>query len=208
MKSAKRRLILAMCGAVALALAAATPSVLGQTTERLGDILELSNRLYEEGMTRGDGVLVFAAARLRLLHLPIEPTSEGAGWISGAAMLRTAENLAASDATLSAMIARQREDIPRGGLNGPQVDSVRVDGAGEARLTHRFKRGAPAYVYAEGAQNTQLSIVVLDQRRPVCRTRIESGRAMCRWVAAREGAFTTIVRNLSPEATTILVVTN
>lgn len=179
-----------------------------QAMAPLAETLDLSSRLYETGMARGDAVLVFAAARLRLSRLPVEPAADAAGWVSGGAMLQAAERLAATDAGLRAMIERQREDIPRGGLEGPQVTSVRIPGESEARLAHAFQGGKPAYIYAEGALTSRLSITVLKGRTAVCRTRIEPARALCRWVADRDGPVTTVVRNLSTDAATILVVTN
>lgn len=200
---------LTAAGSVGLAsVSKAKPASSPEDASTPWEALELSSRLYQEGMARQDALLVAAAARLRTTHLWIEPDGQVPGWVSGSAMLRTAEKMAASDPGLRAIIAEAGEEAPRGGLNGPQVASVLIAGRGEARLTHAFKGGRPAYVYAEGALTSQLSIAVLNGRTPVCETRVEVGRALCRWMAARDGPVTTVVRNGSAEAATFLVVTN
>lgn len=209
MKPLARGVKHAICAAVALVSAAGAAMVAtAQTAPSLGEILELSSRLYQEGVARRDAILIVAAARLRLTHLAAERAPGPPGWVSGVAMLRVAEEFAASDEGVREMIARLGEETVRGGLEGPQVASVLVRGLGEVRLPHGFKGGRPAYVYAEGALTSRLSIAVLDGRTTVCQTRVEPGRALCRWVAVRDGPVTTIVRNRSSEAVTVLVVTN
>lgn len=210
MKPKARWLRRAMCGTLGVACVAGAATVaLAQSAGRpLWEVLDLSSRLYEEGMERRDAILVLAAARLRLSELPIEPNTAEGGWVSGRAMLGEAEDLAASDPDLRNAIARLKDEIERGGLEGPQVASVRVEGQTELRLSHGFKGGRPAYVYAEGAPTSRLSIIILENRTRLCETSIEVGRALCRWVAARDGPVTTVVRNHAANPATILVVTN
>lgn len=174
----------------------------------LAEVLDLSGRLYVQGIATQDPVIVLAAARLRLSRFTAELGPEANGWTSGSAMLASAEILAAEDPALRALISRQHEDISRGGLDGPQVVSTRVPGKGQVRLSHAFKGGLPAYVYAEGSLSARLSVTVMVEDTAVCRTPVETGRALCRWIAADDRGVTTIVSNLSAEDTTILVVTN
>lgn len=201
---------LAMCASVALASAgyATMEAVAQPAPASLVEILDLSSRLYQEGIARGDALLVLAAARLRLSRLDIEPNADADVWISGRSMLGEAEALAASDPSLREAITRLRDETERGGLDGPQVASVRVAGQSELHLAHAFRNGRPAYVYAEGAPTSRLSLTVLEARSEVCRTAVEIGRALCRWVAAQDGPVTTVVRNHTGTPATILVVTN
>lgn len=210
MKSFVQGLRVAACGAVALALcgAASITAVAQPAVSSIGEILQLSSRLYEEGMARQDAILVFAAARLRLSQLPMETSAETPGWISGNTMLRTAEEMAVSEPALRTMIVRLGQETTRGGLNGPQVSSVTVQGKAEYRLPLAFAGGRPAYIYAEGAPGYPLSVTVLESQSQVCATPVEVSRVLCRWVAARDGPVTTIVRNHADTATTVLVVTN
>lgn len=210
MKPFVQGLRVAASGAIALAFCggASITAVAQPAGSSLAETLHLSSRLYEEGMARQDAILVFAAARLRLSQLPIETSAETPGWISGNTMLRAAEEMAVSEPALRAMIVRLGEETTRGGLNGPQVSSVTVDGKGELRLPHAFEGGRPAYIYAEGVPGAPLSVTVLESQSQVCATPIETSRVLCRWVPTREGPVTTIVRNHADTATTVLVVTN
>ncbi|MEL7099370.1 MAG: hypothetical protein AAGM84_11125 [Pseudomonadota bacterium] len=199
--------------ALIVALIGTSSTVLAETPLKLA---EVSRQLYDAGVEARDPLLVIAAAKLRR-GLGIEQTDRvaeggtaGDGPFDAAAMLDTAEKLAAGDPLMEGLIEDIRAERTKGVTNGPVYNIAQIGGG--RTDTYRavpFDGGKYAEIYVEARDSSDLNLKVFDaQNRLVCSDTDSSAIAYCGWQPRSSGNFTIAVENATGRTVTYNLITN
>jgi hypothetical protein len=189
-------------------LLTATPTRAGDLPRQVpADAAELSLRLYEAGTSNNDPLLIVTAAHLRRQIAPLEVVDTST-WVSWREMLEKAEALAGEQTALQMLIQAMKSNIPRGGIDGPKVASVRVDGNKSYQLEQVFVADKPGYAYVETKAEVRVRLHVAIDGRTVCQQGPELGRALCRWPMKSQARVRITISNLSAAPTNMLMVLN
>lgn len=186
-----------------IALSSGTASV-SQTPIQL---LEMSGRLFEQGIERLDPILMIAAAKLRRsLALEKKQASSDNGSsteiiaediVSWQDMLDTAISLDPEDEQITTLVADVRAESMKGVKTG-QVYSITTlrSGGTDTYPALPYKGGAYAEVYVEGKGRADLNLYVTDsKKRLVCSDTDISTIAYCGWRPDQSDEFVITVKN-------------
>jgi hypothetical protein len=186
----------------------------GAAAWRAMDILELAERLTDQGLARDDALALIVAARMKLRYggrevdrQPLRPSGRAMAVTvalprpaphprSATALLARARTLAAGRADLLALIDDAAQERARGNDDGPSQHTRVSVGHTTDTYRLRFRVGEPATVLISGDGGTNLDLYVFDGRGArVCAAEKLDDVEVCRWQPAANGDFTVQIVN-------------
>ena len=166
---------------------------------------ELSARVHAAGLATGDPLILLTAAQLRK-EAGLPPDLP----LSADAILTEAEELAAGDPALLALIGDIRADKAKGVASGPIYHLAALPaGLAETRPPMPFRGGEYAEAYVEAAPGADLNLTVLDAGgHVVCTDTDRSHIAYCGWTPAADGEFVLKIKNAGSAPADYALMTN
>lgn len=195
----------------------------GDSAASVSDVatLSLAHELFALGQAHGDALAVLVAARLAsgvasapgsgATLTPGGPDTRDALVPPATAemMFATAGSLADGDATLLALIADARAEVPRGAIGGVQQWASRVRSGQTDVWEVAFEGGARAEIAVIGDGRSNLDVILTDEGGNVlCLDSSPSDQVYCDFVPAWDGNFYLSVENSGSERNTYYLVTN
>ncbi len=188
--------------AALLILTALPAGAEGTSALRLAD---LSARLYAEGVSQSDPVLVVTAARLRK-EAALSPGLP----LTWESMIEVALKLIGDDPGLLDLVGDISAEQTKGVASGPEYRlAALAAGAKDALPPLAFRGGEYAEVYVEAPSGADLNLTVLDAAGlVVCADTDPSHVAYCAWTPAQDGEFTVVVLNAGTTPADYALMTN